>query len=40
MDCNSQGDKLAYLMVTMQNAEDLVRSWGRNRRVEGRERFM
>ena len=24
MDCNSQGEKLAYLMVTMQNAEDLV----------------
>ena len=26
MDCNSQGEKLAYLMVTMQNAEDLVSS--------------
>ena len=25
MDCNSLAEKLAYLMVTMQNAEDLVR---------------
>jgi hypothetical protein len=24
MDCNSLGEQLAYLMVTMQNAEDLV----------------
>jgi hypothetical protein len=24
MDCNSLSEKLAYLMVTMQNAEDLV----------------
>jgi Mg2+ and Co2+ transporter CorA len=24
MDCNSLGEKLAYLMVTMQNAEDLM----------------